>query len=320
MQDPHSADNAPMMGVIRMPAALLFALALALNASGAQPFDSAQGKPPARVVAIGDIHADMSAFRSALRTAGAIDARDEWIGGALTVVQLGDLIGRSNEEREVLDFVFDLQRKARLAGGTVHALIGNHEVFGGRLDNQAIGPNPFPSWEGVPGLQLDHPRLRVLPSHARTRGAALMPGGPYARRIAEFPVILKLGSTVFVHGGVVPRWARYGIERINRDVRDWLLGLTNEPDSALGVDDGDRVMWTRQFSANVTEDDCAVLGESLKILGARRMVVAHTVHEEITARCNERVWATDVGMSRAYGGHVEVLEILNDSKLRVLRP
>ena len=147
-----------------------------------------------------------------------------------------------------------------------------------------------------------------------------MPGGPYARRVAEWPVVLKLGQTVFVHGGVVPRWAKYGIDRINRETRDWLLGKTEEPDSALGVDDGDRVMWTRQFSSNVTDADCAQLEESLRILRARRMIVAHTVHEEITARCDGRVWAVDVGMSRAYGGHVEVLEIVDDSTLKVLRP
>jgi hypothetical protein len=281
--------------------------------SGAQP--AGRG----RVVAIGDIHADLGALRSALQTAGAINARDQWVGGALTIVQLGDLIGRSDEERQVLDFVFDLQQRARKAGGVVHALIGNHEVFGGRLDNQAVGPNPFPDWEGVPGLRRDDPRLRHLPPRARARGAALMPGGPYARRIAEFPVVLTLGQTVFVHGGVVPRWARYGVDRINREIRDWLLGHTPEPDSALGVDDGDRVMWTRQFSDGVTSADCAILDESLEILGARRMIVAHTVHEQITARCNERVWTVDVGMSRAYGGRVEVLEIVDDSKLRVLR-
>jgi len=312
-----------MIAVCRQAVALLFALALALSASGAQPFGAAQDRPAGsgRVVAIGDVHADLDAFRLALRTAGAINAKDEWIGGSLTIVQLGDLIGRYDEEKEVLDFLFDLQRRARLGGGTVHALIGNHEVFGGRIDNQAVGRNPFPAWEGIPGLKLDDPRLRILPPHERARGAALMPGGPYARRLAEFPVVLKLGDTVFVHGGVVPRWARYGIERINREVQDWLRGQrATEPDSALGVDDGDRVMWTRQFSANVTDADCAVLGESLKILGARRMIVAHTVHEEITARCNDRVWATDVGMSRYYGGQVQVLEIVNDSKLRVLRP
>ena len=299
----------------RLAAALLLALPVLLWSSA-----GAQSTGRGRVVAIGDIHADLGALRLALRTAGAINARDEWIGGVLTVVQLGDLIGRSDEERPVLDFVFDLQRRARQGGGTVHALIGNHEVMGGRLDNQAVGPNPFPDWESVPDLRRDDPRLRHLDPHERARGAALMPGGPYARRLAGFPVVLKLGETVFVHGGVVPRWARYGIDRINREVRDWLMGQTAEPDSALGVDNGDREMWTREFSGNVTRTDCALLDESLKILGARRMIVAHTVLAEITSACNGRLWAVDVGMSRAYGGSVQVLEILDDTKVRVLRP
>jgi hypothetical protein len=298
-----------------------FALAVILGLGltlGVMP-GSAQSVGVGRIVAIGDVHADLPAFRTALRAAGAINGAGDWVGGSMTVVQMGDLIGRSDEERQVLDFVFDLQSRAASAGGRVHALIGNHEVFGGRLDNQAVGPNPFPAWESVPGLRRDDPRLLHLPPNARARGAALMPGGPYARKLAAFPVVLRIGDTVFVHGGVVPRWARYGVERINQEVRQWLLGLAPQPDSALGVDDGDRVMWTRQFSANVTAEDCALLKESLRILGAKRMIVAHTVHPEITARCDEEVWAVDVGMSRAYGGQVQVLEIVGD-RLRVLRP
>jgi hypothetical protein len=293
---------------------LILGLLLAWQASGAQPSASA------RVVAIGDIHADIQAARKAFQAAGATNANSDWVGGSLIVVQLGDLIGRSDEEREVLAFVFDMQRKAAKAGGAVHALIGNHEVFGARVDNQAVGPNPFPAWENVEGLRRDDLRLRHLPPEERARGAALMAGGPYARRLAEFPVVLKIRDTVFVHGGVTPRWAKYGIERINREVRNWFLGMGPEPDSTLGVDDGDRVMWTRQFSADVNEADCKVLAESLRILNARRMVVAHTVHEQITPRCNERVWAVDVGMSRAYGGRVQVLEIVNDSAVRVITP
>jgi len=279
---------------------------------------SAQPPGANRVVAIGDLHADMGALHKAFQAAGATNPAGDWIGGALTVVQLGDLIGRSDDERQVLDFIFDIQHKAARAGGAVHALIGNHEVFGGRVDNQAVGRSPFAAYEDVPDLRRDDPRLRLLPPHERARGAALMPGGPYARRIAAFPSVLKIRETVFVHGGVVPRWARYGVDRINREVSQWLLGLAPEPDSALGVDDGDRVMWTRQFSANVDAADCAVLAESLRILGARRMIVAHTVHSEITARCDGRVWAVDVGMSRAYGGPIQVLEIVDDKTLRVI--
>jgi hypothetical protein len=280
----------------------------------------AQAPGANRVVAIGDLHADIGATRKAFQAAGATNARDEWIGGAMTVVQLGDLIGRSDDERQVLDFVLELQRKAAKAGGTLHALIGNHEVMGGRVDNQAVGPNPFPAYENVEGLHRDDPRLRVLPPHERARGAALMPGGPYARKLAAFPTVVKIRETVFVHGGVVPRWASYGIDRINREVSDWLAGRAPEPDSAAGVDDGDRVMWTRQFSSSVDAADCALLGESLRILRARRMIVAHTVQPEITPRCDGRVWAVDVGMSRAYGGPIQVLEIVDDATLRVLRP
>src|SRR5688572_12127235 len=176
----------PMRFPRRLATVLFLALPVLLWSS-----PGAQSVGRGRVVAIGDIHADLGALRRALRTAGAIDARDEWVGGALTVVQLGDLIGRSDDERPVLDFVFDLQRRARQGGGTVHALVGNHEVMGGRLDNQAVGPNPFPGWESVPDLRRDDPRLRHLHPHERARGAALMPGGPYARRIAEFPVVRK---------------------------------------------------------------------------------------------------------------------------------
>jgi hypothetical protein len=50
------------------------------------------------------------------------------------------------------------------------------------------------------------------------------------------------------------------------------------------------------------------------------MIVAHTVHPQITARCDERVWAVDVGMSRAYGGPIQLLEIVDDRTLRVLQP
>lgn len=273
-----------------------------------------------RVVAIGDLHSDINATRQVFRLAGATNENDEWIGGELTIVQLGDLIGRSDDERQVLDFIFAIQAQAETHGGKVYALIGNHEVMGGRVDNQAVGPNPFLAYVGMPGLNLNDPRLQHLPPNERARGAALMPGGPYARRIAEFPTVLKLGTTVYVHGGVVPRWAEYGIDRINAEVSAWLRGETTEPDSSQRVDDSDRVMWARHFTSRVDERTCAMLDESLRILGARRMIVAHTRHAGITAYCGGKLWATDVGMSRAYGGQIQVLELIDDEVIRVIEP
>lgn len=272
-----------------------------------------------RVVVIGDLHSDIHAARQAFQLAGGTDESDAWIGGALTIVQLGDMIGRSDDERQVLDFLFAVRERAQAAGGKVHLLVGNHEVMGARVDNQAVGPNPFPGYEDLTDLALDDSRLQVLAEYEKKRGAALMSGGPYAKRFAELPTVLQLGETVYVHGGVVPRWAEYGLDKINAEVSHWLFGNCPEPDASLGVDDGDRVMWTRQFSSMVDATDCAVLDQTLAILGAKRMIVAHTVQTTITGYCDNKVWAVDVGMSRHYAGPIEVLEIVDDEVLTVLR-
>lgn len=275
-----------------------------------------------RIVVIGDLHADIGVARDVIRLAGGIDDNDNWIGGNLIIVQLGDLIGRSYDDREVLDFILDLRAKAETNGGKVHVLVGNHEVFGARLDQRWVHEQAFAAFEDIPGLDPDNPRLSDLPESQRARSGALMPGGYYARRIAEFPAVLRLGDTIFAHGGVTPYWATYGIDNINNEISQWFAGKTGEPAPSLGVDPGnndDGVMWSRHFSADVGADDCAMLDESLSILSAKRMIVAHSVKETITSYCGDQVWAIDVGMSRYYGGEIQLLEIIDDRYISLIK-
>jgi hypothetical protein len=57
------------------------------------------------------------------------------------------------------------------------------------------------------------------------RHAALGPGGAVATRFfAPHPTVLQVGSTLFVHGGVLPAHVEYGLERINRETEEWLRG------------------------------------------------------------------------------------------------
>src|SRR4030042_85059 len=62
-----------------------------------------------RVVAVGDLHGDLTAARAALRLGGAIDAADRWIGGDLVVVQTGDEIDRGDADREIIDLFSRLE-------------------------------------------------------------------------------------------------------------------------------------------------------------------------------------------------------------------
>lgn len=109
--------------------------------SGAASTDSATSEGSSgddqddRIVVIGDLHSDLDAAREAMQFAGAMDAEDHWIGARMTVVQLGDLIGRSDDEREVVDYMLDARAQASAVGGALHILIGNHEVMGARVES-----------------------------------------------------------------------------------------------------------------------------------------------------------------------------------------
>jgi hypothetical protein len=45
-------------------------------------------------------------------------------------------------------------------------------------------------------------------------------------------VFPQVGSTLFVHGGVLPSHVEYGLERINNETRAWLMG--DDPSSTTG--------------------------------------------------------------------------------------
>jgi len=164
----------------------------------------------------------------------------------------------------------------------------------------------------------DFEPVRDLRAPEKGRGVAFYPGGPYAQKIARHNTIMIIGDTVFVHGGVLPEHARYGIERINKETTDWILGQRLARPAFL--DDENGPLWNRRFSSGTGNDDCAILEETLELLGVKRMVVAHTPQDGgINSRCDRKVWRVDTGMSSYYEGPLELLEIRSET-LKVLRP
>jgi hypothetical protein len=242
-----------------------------------------------RVVAIGDLHGDLAATRRALRLAGAIDAQDTWVGGKLVVVQTGDVLDRGDDDRAVLDFLERLRGDAQKAGGYFIPMSGNHEVMNVARDFRYVTPGAFSSFGGAPG-----------------RAQAFAPGGRYARLLSGWPVVVKVGDTIFVHGGMLLKHALYGMERINAEVAAYMRGELAAPPEIVVSDDGP--IWTRRYSSTPSDTDCDELSAALMRLGATRMVVGHTPQSSgINAACGGRVWRIDVGMSRAYGGPAQVL-------------
>lgn len=270
---------------------------------------------PARLVAFGDVHGDLAATRRALRLAAAIDEQDRWVGGSLVVVQTGDQLDRGDDEQAILDLFERLRVEATAAGGAFHALNGNHELMNVAGDLRYVTPGGFVDFAEVQGLHLDDPALAQLPPQARPRAAAFLPGGPYARLLAQRNTVVIVGASVFVHGGVLPRHVPRGVddlERLNADVRQWLVGGDDRGTLARDVMPEDGVVWTRLYAGDDARA-CEQLGQALGRLQVERMVVGHTVQEHgITSGCDGRVWRIDVGLAAHYGGPTQVLVIEGD--------
>lgn len=215
-----------------------------------------------RVIAIGDVHGDMRALRSCLLMAGVVDADGAWVGGDTVVVQLGDYFDRGDDERDVLHYLDELDERARLAGGAVHRLLGNHEIMNVDADFRYVTHGGFAAFHRRDrelagdsvrrAARAMSPERRAfvqrLPRMMRDRAVAMAPGAPTARKLAERGrIALAVGDTLFVHGGLTPEHVDYGMERMNAETASWLAQGVAHEESGAGrrrrhqVDGGDNV-------------------------------------------------------------------------------
>ena len=269
---------------------------------------------PKRAVAIGDLHGDFDAARAALRAAGAIaspalpgeaapphggagsiDADDKWIGKDLTIIQTGDVLDRGEGESKILELLERLDTDARAQGGAVIQLIGNHELMNAAHDFRYVTEGGARDFDG-------------------DRQHELAPGGAWAKRIAHHNVVAIVGDTVLSHAGVTAEWVSH-LDEVNEHARCWLDGQEGGPDNptrALTSDDSP--VWTRVWGG--PQIDCTALAGVLQTLGAKRMVVAHTPQPDgISSQCDGTLWRIDTGMSKHYGGPIEVLELGDPPKV-----
>lgn len=242
---------------------------------------------PKRLVAIGDLHGDIAATRSVLRAAGAIDDKDAWIGKDLVVVQTGDILDRGDDESAIIELLDKLALEAKAAGGALIWLLGNHELMNTALDFRYVTPGGMRDFGGK-------------------REEAFRPGGPWSKRIAQHNVIAIVGDTVFSHAGVLPDWVTM-LDDVNLSSRCWLDGQTREPPTALTSQNSP--VWNRVWG-RPDEVDCALLDSVLTKLGAKRMVVGHTVQPTgINSSCDGKLWRIDVGLAKLYDGPIQALEL-----------
>ena len=283
-----------------------------------------------RIIVIGDIHGDMDKLLQCLIIARLIKNK-KWIGGDTVVVQVGDQIDscyRGNgppdqcnyiikqddypSDIEILYFMTDLHNQATKFGGAVYSLVGNHEIMNVNGDMTYVS----------------HTNLKMFKQHGtleegrQIRTELFSPGNEIANFLAcTRQLAIVIGSNLFVHGGIIPYIAnKYKIEDMNMILTLFLLGEIDKPEifKDLFTNGKTSPLWTRVFGFKI--DNCDKYMTPLKeIYNVNNIFVGHTpqIKKGISSRCDNRVWMTDVGMSRAFSNmsaQPQVLEIINDGE------
>ena len=314
----------------------------------------AHGQKLPRVVAVGDLHGDYKAWTDIARAAGLIDKRGRWAGGKTILVQLGDITDRGPDSLKIVRNLMALQREAARKGGKVVVVVGNHEAMMVLNDTRYTTPGEYAAFvDGQSGSRRDRAydlnkvRIealyraqdpRITPEQARAKWMAAHPLGWLEHKIAwspsgglgqwaaKNPAILKIGDTLFAHGGISVEYARQPLDAVNKRIAVAMAAADDSPASVLTDPLGP--LWYRGLVTADPEAQAAraaakpplpaltadqELDAVLSAYAAKRLVIGHTPSPKgIQITSNGRLARVDTGNSAYYGGTLSWLEIVGD--------
>ena len=230
-------------------------LAMALPSQAPRPPE------PARIVAIGDLHGDCSAWRDIARGAGLVNASNRWIGGRTILVQTGDVTDRGPDSLKIIKDLRRLQREAARAGGRVVTLVGNHEAMNVTGDLRYVHPGEYAAFADRDSAKrrdaLYAANRAAIEAAARARNPSLSkeairdawlketplgmiehqlawrPAGELGKWTIGNPAVAMIGDSLFVHGGISAAYANIPLAEINRRVAAALAAREIQPESII---------------------------------------------------------------------------------------
>ncbi len=294
-------------GIAQRNSGPVSATKITIPAVGAQPSFDVELREPAAVArdvikatgalfVVADTHGEFEILATMLRQQGVIDPKLRWKYGRGHLVVLGDVFDRGPNHLEILWLLYQLEGEAAKAGGGVHLLLGNHEFMVMRGDVRYLNRK-----------YVDTMRTLGLRSYSELFGADSLLGQWLRTR----PVMIKVNDLLCLHGGVSRALSDTGMSlpEINATMRALLLpsppGNQAELQRAELLLGSAGPLWYRGYFPQHTDYPAASdedIDASLKVYGARRILVGHTIVPTITPLYYGKVIAVQVYPKRDESG------------------
>ncbi|MCU0617735.1 MAG: metallophosphoesterase, partial [Gemmatimonadaceae bacterium] len=209
-------------------------------------------------------------FERWARALGVVDSSGRWGYGTGHVVLLGDMTDRGRWVYPLLWRLYALEAEAQAAGGALHLVLGNHEQYNLVGITKDIEPEHHYAMSRIAPYAVSLDSGTVLGQWLRTR-----------------PVALRIGRTLFVHGGISPSVVKRGpsLDALNAASRAFLAGAVVDDtsrDAQLGLHSVTQYRGFVMANGDEPLASEAHVAATLRHFDVHRVVIGHTEVDSIT--------------------------------------
>lgn len=239
--------------------------------------------------AVSDMEGNLKSMLKLLQANKIIDSQLNWTFGEGHLVLTGDFFDRGTQVTELLWFIYALEEKAKMAGGYVHFVLGNHEIMNLNGDFRYVQPKYM---EQAALLQTDYYSL-------------FNEQAELGRWLRTKNIVEKVGDVLYVHGGISGEVNLFNFSApvINDMARPFYGDTTYRyPDAYVEILYSDiGPFWYRGYYTGASKASQAQVDSTLSIFGAKYIATGHTiVSDTISIRFNNKLFNTDVPHSKGY--------------------
>ena len=244
-------------------------------------------RQPDKVFVMSDPHGRLDCVISLLRGNGIIDKEYRWDFGKNHLVVIGDIFDRGKDVPQIFWLFYKLEEEAVQAGGRLSLLLGNHETLVLAGDLRYVKPKYK---ELARQLGMDYERL-------------FGPDTELGRGLATRNTVEVIGPDLYVHAGLGRAFYDRNLDlpRVNEEMSRALFlkkaqrKELSELTAFLYGNEGP--VWYRGL-VRTAEKYKPLAADSLQLLlqryGVERIIVGHTIFEDVSTFYGQRVIGVNV--------------------------
>lgn len=242
---------------------------------------------PEKVFVMSDPHGNLDCVISLLRGNAVIDDDLHWNFGKNQLVVIGDVFDRGNDVIQIFWLIYRLEWEARQAGGQVDFLLGNHEPMVLMNDLRYTKPKYKQLAEA---LGISYPEL-------------LLPSSELGKWLTTRNTMQMSGRNLFVHAGLSREFYEKDLDIpfVNEQMSSGLYKNKAARKAASPLIyflfGSNGPIWYRGM-VKQAEKYHPLASDTLELIldryQAQRIIVGHTIFEDISTFYNNRVIAVNV--------------------------